>query len=82
MELTQNVNEWLNWLARVRILVITLLLCTVLLLRQYSLLAVQTRHFVPLIVLWYALGILDALLLQLVAPRPLARAAASWCATS
>jgi two-component system sensor histidine kinase PilS (NtrC family) len=64
MELTQNVNEWLNWLARIRLLVVTLLLCTVLLLRQYSLLSVQTRHFVPLIVLWYALGILDAMLLR------------------
>jgi len=64
MELTQNVNEWLNWLARVRLLVITLLLCTVLLLRQYSLLTVQTHQFIPLIIFWYALGIVDILLLR------------------
>jgi len=64
MELTQNVNEWLGWLARVRLLVVTLILFVVLLLRQYSLVSVQTHLFVPLIILWYALGILDYLLLR------------------
>ena len=64
MELTQNVNEWLGWLTRVRLLVITLVLSVVFLLRQYSFLSVQTRHFVPLIVVWYALGILHGLLLH------------------
>ncbi len=64
MELTQNVNEWLGWLTRIRLLVITLVLSIVLLLRQYSFLSVQTRHFVPLIIVWYALGILHGLLLH------------------
>ena len=64
MELTQNVNAWLGWLSRVRLLVITLVLSIVLLLRQYSFLSVPTRHFVPLIIVWYTLGILHGLLLR------------------
>jgi two-component system sensor histidine kinase PilS (NtrC family) len=64
MELTQNVNEWLHWLTRIRFLIVTLVLCVVLLLRQYSLLVVQARLFIPLIVIWYSLGILHALLLH------------------
>ena len=64
MELTQNVVAWLGWLSRVRFFLITLLLTIVLLLGQSNLLEVSTRLFLPLIILWYTLAILYAILLR------------------
>ena len=64
MELTQNVNQWLGWLTRVRFLVITLVFALVILLRQYSLLTISTSQFIPLTMVWYALAILYAMLLH------------------
>lgn len=54
---TGGVHEWLVWLARVRLLLITLLVAMVLLLREFNQLEVPTRYFVPLILLWYSLAI-------------------------
>jgi two-component system sensor histidine kinase PilS (NtrC family) len=51
------VREWLGWLARVRLLVITLLVAMVLLLREFNQLEVPNRYFVPLIIFWYSLAI-------------------------
>src|SRR5574341_2368682 len=62
MELTQNVREWLAWLSRVRFLLITLLLLIVLALRDYTQIAVSAKYIIPLIVLWYTLAILYAIL--------------------
>ncbi len=70
MELTQNVSDWLGWLTRVRFLLITLLLAIVIVLVQYTQLAVPIRYFVPLIVLWYTLATFYVILLRWV---PLAR---------
>jgi two-component system sensor histidine kinase PilS (NtrC family) len=64
MELTQNVNQWLAWLTRVRFLIITLVFAIVVLLREYSLLSIAADQFVPLMVVWYALAILYAVLLR------------------
>jgi two-component system sensor histidine kinase PilS (NtrC family) len=64
MELTQNVNQWLTWLTRVRFLIITLVFALVVLLREYSLLSVVASQFVPLVVVWYALAIVYAVLLH------------------
>jgi len=64
MERNQNVHEWLEWLARVRFLIIAFLLAIVLLLRDYSQLLVPTRYFVPLIVLWSTLAIFYVILLR------------------
>ncbi|MGB6200458.1 MAG: ATP-binding protein [Candidatus Acidiferrales bacterium] len=64
MELTQNVNQWLGWLTRVRFLIVTLVFALVLLLRQYSLLSIAASQFVPLIVVWYALAIFYAVMLR------------------
>lgn len=64
MERTQNVHEWLEWLARVRFLIIAFLLTIVLVLRDYSQLLVPTRYFVPLIVLWSTLAIFYVILLR------------------
>src|ERR1700674_4051010 len=64
MDLTQNVVAWLGWLSRVRFFLITLLLVIVLALGQTSQLQVSTRYFIPLIILWYALAIVYAILLR------------------
>src|SRR6202521_802431 len=64
MDLTQNVVAWLGWLSRVRFVLITLLLVIVLALGQTSQLQVSTRYFIPLIILWYALAIVYAILLR------------------
>ncbi len=64
MEATQNIAGWLNWLTRVRFVIISFLLLIVLLLRDYTQLFVPTKYFVPLIVLWYTLGIFYVILLR------------------
>jgi len=62
--LTENVREWLWWLARVRFLLITFLLAIALVLRDLELLTVPLRYFGPLILLWYTLAIFHAILLR------------------
>src|SRR5450759_5197802 len=64
MELTQNVAAWLGWLSRVRFFLITLLLALVLVLGKTSQLEVSTRLFLPLMILWYTLAIIYAILLR------------------
>ncbi|MGH9684557.1 MAG: ATP-binding protein [Candidatus Acidiferrales bacterium] len=62
MEPTPSTNEWLPWLGRVRFLIITFLVVTVLAVRELTTMAVPVRSFVPLIVLWYTLAILYVML--------------------
>ncbi|MGH9817997.1 MAG: hypothetical protein ACRD6I_18175, partial [Candidatus Acidiferrales bacterium] len=57
LRLAGGVQEWLMWLARVRLLLITLLLAMVVALREFNQLEVPTRYFVPLILLWYTLAV-------------------------
>src|SRR5712692_2834454 len=64
MELRQNVRDWLSWLARVRFLMITVILAVLLVLPQYVQFVVPTRYCIPLIVLWYMLAFFCAILLQ------------------
>ena len=64
MELNQNLGDWLRWLNRVRFLVVTLLLGIVLVLGQYTEFAVPLRYFVPLVILWYTLGLFYVILLH------------------
>src|SRR6266849_2202754 len=64
MEMTQNVAAWLNWLSRVRFFLITLLLALVLVLGKTSQLEVSTRFFLPMMILWYTLAIIYAILLR------------------
>jgi len=64
MEPTQSVGEWLPWLGRVRFLVITFLLAIVLLLREFNEALVPTKYFLPLIILWYTLAVLYAIVLR------------------
>src|SRR5467141_664257 len=64
MDMTQNVAEWLNWLSRVRFFLITLLLALVLVLGKTSQLEVSTRLFLPLMILWYTLAIIYAIMMR------------------
>lgn len=64
MELTQNVAAWLGWLSRVRFFLITLVLAIVLVLGEMSLLDVSNRLFISLMILWYTLAIIYAILLR------------------
>lgn len=64
MELGQSLRDWLSWLARVRLLMITVILGVLLVLPQYVKLSPLARYFIPLIVLWYVLAFLYAILLQ------------------
>ena len=64
MEFSQNVVGWLQWLTRVRFLLITFLLGIVLVLRDFTQLFVPTKYFLPLIVLWYTLAIFYVILLR------------------
>src|SRR5260370_13757208 len=70
MELNQNLSDWLRWLNGVRFLVITLLLAIVIVLQQYTQVAVPFRYFVPLVILWYTLALFYVILLHWV---PIAR---------
>src|SRR5437870_1873722 len=62
MALNQNLGDWLRWLNRVRFLVITLLLGIVIVLEQYTQVAVPLRYFVPLVILWYTLALFYVIL--------------------
>lgn len=57
-----NIGEWLRWLGRVRFLVITFLVVTVVAVRAFTRIPFPVRSFVPLIALWYSLAILYVLL--------------------
>ncbi len=70
MELTENLGDWLRWLNRVRFLLITLLLGIVIVLEQYTQVAVPLRYFIPLVILWYTLALFYVILLHWV---PIAR---------
>jgi two-component system sensor histidine kinase PilS (NtrC family) len=64
MELNQNTSEWLSWLGRVRFLVITFLLAVVLAVHQLTPLPLVAKYFVPVILLWYSLGVCYVILLR------------------
>lgn len=59
---TPSTSEWLPWLVRVRFLVITFLVVIVLAVQQLTPNPLPVRIFVPLVILWYTLAILYAIL--------------------
>jgi two-component system sensor histidine kinase PilS (NtrC family) len=61
-------REWLFWLARVRFLVITLLVVVVLGLQKYAGLPAPFRYFAPVVVVWYTLAVFFALLMRALKP--------------
>jgi two-component system sensor histidine kinase PilS (NtrC family) len=74
LELAQNATDWLEWLTRIRFLLITVLLAIVVVLQNFTPLIVPMRYFVPLVVLWYTLATFYVILFRWV---PLARWQAS-----
>jgi two-component system, NtrC family, sensor histidine kinase PilS len=62
MEFTPSVSEWLPWLGRVRFLVITFLVGTVVAVRELTAIPLPVRAFIPLIIFWYSLAILYVIL--------------------
>src|SRR5216684_1756372 len=57
-------REWLDWLTRVRLLTITLILTMGVVWPQYVPGFSTNRFFLPLIIFWITLGILDLILLR------------------
>jgi two-component system, NtrC family, sensor histidine kinase PilS len=64
MELTQNIRQWLEWLGRVRFLVISCLLGVVVAVHQLTPLPLTAKYFVPVILLWYLLAICFVILVR------------------
>lgn len=64
MEQSFTTREWLDWLTRVRLLMITLILGVGVLWPQYVLVSADNHYFLPLIIFWITLGILHLILLR------------------
>jgi two-component system sensor histidine kinase PilS (NtrC family) len=60
--LDEQTREWLVWLARVRLAVIPVFLGIVVALPRFTAFVVPTRHFLPVLALWYVEGVAFALL--------------------
>jgi two-component system sensor histidine kinase PilS (NtrC family) len=71
MDQTLTRREWLEWLTKVRLLMIALILAVGVVWPQYSPTVGTTRYFLPIIVLWITIGILHLILVRLLP-------AASW----
>jgi len=66
MEQTLTRREWLEWLTKVRLLMIALILGVGVVWPQYTPASVgTTRYFLPIIVLWITIGILHLILVRL-----------------
>jgi two-component system sensor histidine kinase PilS (NtrC family) len=61
-EFTPSVNEWLPWLSRIRFLIITLLVMVVVAVRQLTPIQIPVHTLVPLVALWYTLGLVYVVL--------------------
>src|SRR5271169_2514340 len=65
MEQTLTRREWLEWLTKVRLLMIALILGVGVVWPQYSPPAGTARYFLPIIILWITIGILHLILVRL-----------------
>ena len=65
MEQTLTRREWLEWLTKVRLLMIALVLGVGVVWPQYSPPAGTARYFLPIIILWITIGILHLILVRL-----------------
>src|SRR5271165_1591757 len=65
MEHTLNRREWLEWLTRVRLLMIGLILAVGVAWPQYVPSATSPRFFLPIVILWITIGILHLILVRL-----------------
>jgi len=64
MQQSFSTREWLEWLTRVRLLMITLILAVGVVWPQYVPSSPGNRFFLPLIIFWITLGILHLILLR------------------
>lgn len=64
MAQTHTDREWLDWLTRVRLLMIALILAVAVIWPQYLPSSTASRYVLPLIVLWITLGVSHALLVR------------------
>src|SRR6516225_8448465 len=65
MEQTLTRREWLEWLTKVRLLMIALILGVGVVWPQYSPPDGTARYFLPIIILWITIGILHLILVRL-----------------
>jgi two-component system, NtrC family, sensor histidine kinase PilS len=70
MEQTLTRRDWLEWLTKVRLLMIALILGVGVVWPQYSPSSGSTRYFLPIIILWITLGILHVILVRLLPAAP------------
>src|SRR6202023_2035896 len=64
MDQSYSMREWLDWLTRVRLLMIALILSVGVAWPSYLPLAGSTRYFLPLMILWITLGTLHIILVR------------------
>src|SRR6202795_3190316 len=64
MQQSASMKEWLEWLTRVRLLMITLILAVGVVWPKYVPASSESRFFLPLIIFWITLGILHLILLR------------------
>jgi len=64
MDKNQTMQEWLNWLTRVRLLFIVLILAVGVVWPQYFPTSSAYRLFLPIIVLWITFGIMELILVR------------------
>ncbi|HXH67995.1 MAG TPA: ATP-binding protein [Candidatus Limnocylindrales bacterium] len=65
MEQTLNRREWVDWLTRVRLLLIALILGVGVVWPQYVPSPASPRFFLPIVILWITIGILHLILVRL-----------------
>lgn len=70
LQLSVSMKEWLEWLTRVRLLMITLILAVGVVWPQYVQSYPGSRFFLPLIIFWITLGILHLILLRWIPEAP------------
>jgi len=70
MDQNVTMREWLNWLTRVRLLLIALILAVGVVWPQYFPGSSSSRLFLPIIILWIILGVLHLILVRWIPDAP------------
>src|ERR1700680_1885729 len=70
MQQSVSTKEWLEWMTRVRLLMITLILAVGVVWPKYVPASAESRFFLPLIIFWITLGILHLILLRWLPQAP------------
>ncbi|HUI50776.1 MAG TPA: PAS domain S-box protein, partial [Terriglobales bacterium] len=70
MEQSLNRREWVDWLTRVRLLLIALILGVGVVWPQYVPTQSSPRYFLPIAILWITIGILHLILVRLLPEAP------------